>query len=888
MRFSSRYGVLKNTQNRIISFTTAAVIAVASLSGAAPLFLSQKALAATGATFFVRSDGNDNCDGRANAAGVSGTCAKLTIQGAVDAAINGDTINIADGTYTEAVTITESLTIVGESKIGTIIKAPNTLTGSDAIVKVSGAGVSTEIRRLTVTGPGPTNCGSIYAGIYVTDNGYADLRNLNVTSIRDAVFSGCQNGRAIYVGGASVGKADITNVSITDYQKGGIYVSNVGSSATVTNSTIVGAGATTTTAQNGMAAINGAQLNVVNSNVRQNNYTPASNIATGILFYYASLSSWVDAASNIRNNEVGVYTTDADLVSNIDLAATTNNLRNAVTNAIGLSAPSSTYVVDGLAGTANSDGSDIVSTDWGNRIYDYNAFSAIPAAVSAVTSGGAVHVAGGNYTGNVTINKSVSLVGPNSTVNPVTSITSRVTEAVITGQVSVYASDVSVKGFTITNPSWNGATIKGVHVYNDGPSVIDNITVANNILADIHNSNNKGAYGVMVQGVTSDVNVSNNQLEDITSAGWAHAIEVTPTGSNPVVPQYITIAGNSFSGITNASGTDQYDFSVDTSGSVMADASKIDFDHNMLSGKVRNLDTNNSLDAAANWWGQASGPAADQTSGLVTVAPWCDSEVCDAYASSQAIKFSASGGVANTPNVVTTIVGSSSAGDAYAVIPASTTITSSDPAWDGTLLPLTVANVSVPGISGFTTSTALAIKIGSDTSSLTFDQPVRLVLPGQAGKLVGFQAYGGSFTEIDTVCTANDASGIPAGKDECKINDGNDLVIWTTHFTAFTTFTRTPVQQTSQSSSSSSTSTTAKATVASITGSATRTAASVLGIASGTSSDATKTPATTNKTTEDKKDDSSAFLGLGWYWLIVLAAVGALGYLYVVRRADRA
>ncbi len=45
MKFSSRYGVLKNTKNRIINLTAALVLAVTGMSGALPLFLSQKAAA---------------------------------------------------------------------------------------------------------------------------------------------------------------------------------------------------------------------------------------------------------------------------------------------------------------------------------------------------------------------------------------------------------------------------------------------------------------------------------------------------------------------------------------------------------------------------------------------------------------------------------------------------------------------------------------------------------------------------------------------------------------------------------------------------------------------------------------------------------------------------
>jgi hypothetical protein len=62
-------------------------------------------------TYYVRTDGNDACNGLTNAAGSSGTCAFLTMQKAVDTVagldinINNVTIQVADGTYTGAVTL---------------------------------------------------------------------------------------------------------------------------------------------------------------------------------------------------------------------------------------------------------------------------------------------------------------------------------------------------------------------------------------------------------------------------------------------------------------------------------------------------------------------------------------------------------------------------------------------------------------------------------------------------------------------------------------------------------------------------------------------------------------------------------------------------------------
>ena len=278
-------------------------------------------------------------------------------------------------------------------------------------------------------------------------------------------------------------------------------------------------------------------------------------------------------------------------------------------------APSSVYV-----NTTYTDGSV------GGHIFGYDAFATIQGGVNAVASGGTINVAPGTYTENLTINNPVHLLGPNATTNP--NIATRSAEAILTGQITDYAGNTDVKGFTITNPNWSGATIKGIHVYNAG-TLISNITLQNNIFIDINNAVAHGSYGVMVQGVTSGVSILDNKFDNISSAGWAHAIEVTPTSNSSAVPQNTTITGNAISNITNPSQSDAYAFSVDSatnnSNPIYADASQITFHQNSLLGNVRNLDPNHALDATNNWWGSASGPGSLTR---ITTAPWCTDATC--------------------------------------------------------------------------------------------------------------------------------------------------------------------------------------------------------------------------------------------------------------------
>ena len=91
-----------------------------------------------------------------------------SIQAAVTAATGG-TVNAAAGTFTEQVNVTNGLTLTGAGAASTTIKAPGTPLTADAdgkknIVEFRG-GISDTMSGFTVSGPGPSTCGSIDTGI---------------------------------------------------------------------------------------------------------------------------------------------------------------------------------------------------------------------------------------------------------------------------------------------------------------------------------------------------------------------------------------------------------------------------------------------------------------------------------------------------------------------------------------------------------------------------------------------------------------------------------------------------------------------------------------------------------------------------------------------------
>lgn len=120
--------------------------------------------------------------------------------------------------------------------------------------------------------------------------------------------------------------------------------------------------------------------------------------------------------------------------------------------------------------------------------------------------------------------------------------------------------------------------------------------------------------------------------------------------------------------------------------------------------------------------------------------------------------------------------------------PEGTTI-SADSSWDGTIQapsvvnPATLPSSALP--AGVNTSSANIIAVGFSDVPLTFSQPVKLVLPGQHGKRVGY-IRNNTFTQISTVLNSNTAAAlISAGSQDGYYDDGTDITIWTKHFTGF-------------------------------------------------------------------------------------------------------
>ena len=118
------------------------------------------------------------------------------------------------------------------------------------------------------------------------------------------------------------------------------------------------------------------------------------------------------------------------------------------------------------------------------------------------------------------------------------------------------------------------------------------------------------------------------------------------------------------------------------------------------------------------------------------------------------------------------------------IIPANTNI-SGGASWDGKLT-LPVVNTSSFTAPSSGTS-PVVIDLGSSVE-LNFSNPVKIVIGGVGtGKKAAWSRGSATLTAISTQCTNETTPGITSG--ECHYNYGNDMIIWTYHFTSFASYT---------------------------------------------------------------------------------------------------
>ena len=354
---------------------------------------------AAGADFYVNpSSGNDTND-----CATSGTACK-TIAGALGKASAGDTIHLANGTYSTStsesfpISVAKSITISGASQADTIVSA----SGGRAFT-LSGAGNSFTFQNMTISGgsAGSSNGGGIFASgvsavtltsVTLTNNSayhgggiYVSGGSLTLTNSTISTNTATSNGGGVYVTGgtlttnatsftsniAAYGAGLYTNattLSMTGgtlsgnnatYNGGAILYENTGSTSTISGATING----NNRAANGAGIYqNGGALQISGSTLQANAATGsggASYLAAG-----TQTVATTTVASNTAPTGAGFYQAGGSL--SVDKSLLSSNTASATGGGAAINSGSASFTTSTFTGNkANG----TLSTNGGGAIY---------------------------------------------------------------------------------------------------------------------------------------------------------------------------------------------------------------------------------------------------------------------------------------------------------------------------------------------------------------------------------------------------------------------------------------------------------------------------------------------------------------------------------------
>jgi len=130
------------------------------------------------ATYYVNgTSGDDTNDG------LSAIAAKATVQAGIDASSAADTVTIANGTYSENVTLNKNITL--QSTSGTYVGTTITAASAGKTITVTSAGDGATIKNLTITYASTQNSTTSNAGAILSDSngsGAVTIQGCSITS----------------------------------------------------------------------------------------------------------------------------------------------------------------------------------------------------------------------------------------------------------------------------------------------------------------------------------------------------------------------------------------------------------------------------------------------------------------------------------------------------------------------------------------------------------------------------------------------------------------------------------------------------------------------------------------------------------------------------------
>ncbi len=533
-------------------------------------------------------------------------CDFTTIQGAIDAAGAGDTVEVAAGTYHETLNLTKgSLTIKGAGAGSTTIDADE----SGTVLTVSSSVTSPLIvEGFTITG-GKVNF----------ENGGGIFNQSNSLTIKNCVITGNQaflgNGGGMYNEGVSPTIIGTVFSNNSAAYGGGIYNSN--SSPSVTGSQFVG-----------NSADSGSVMYTVGSpsapNITLSQISPNNPAAEDGVLVFADYGVSHNASPNWWGQ-------------------TTGPAAGKVSGSVKVNP------------WCYNEGCTELFVAAGGSIQD---------AIDAAPGGGVVHVAAGTYHELLTIDKALTLQGADQATTfidgdgagtvvtisadgvAVSGFTIQNGVGDIAGGISIEGSETTEISATITDctiKNNSGISAGGLMSYYASLDVSDCTFDYNNI-----SESEEGGYGgALAHFYGSSLKVSRSTFSN--NIGWdgggiliageeGESVSATISQStftnnkaDPGDGGAINIVNNASASISNSTfsgNTAEHGGAIWNSGSsdVVVHYSK--FTGNTAIYEGDEIYTNKAIDASPNWWGSVAGPAATAIVGNVDYDPWCGDEAC--------------------------------------------------------------------------------------------------------------------------------------------------------------------------------------------------------------------------------------------------------------------
>jgi nitrous oxidase accessory protein NosD len=253
-----------------------------------------------------------------------------SIQNAINSASPGAVICVGPGIFSEQLTISKPLTLVGAGMLSTIIK-PNsvskTATDPDSgapqapIILVSST-TGVNIEDLTVDGSAitwTTGCSLESIGIlFLGASGAITSTEVTNINLGNAALYGCQTGNAIFVQSPSgkTSAVSITDNTVTNYQKNGITCNDAGTSCTISDNKVSPlAAAEPYIASNGIQIAFGAIGSITGNTITGDECTLANYCTndliteaqgTGILTYRAGSSGVTISGNTLSTNDIAI------------------------------------------------------------------------------------------------------------------------------------------------------------------------------------------------------------------------------------------------------------------------------------------------------------------------------------------------------------------------------------------------------------------------------------------------------------------------------------------------------------------------------------------------------------------------------------------------------